>query len=165
MANPTVSRLFGFNRSPLDPTHRHCTSWAFPPLVLALLRLLISLYAFTTLFTIIALNIRNGHPEWVGQSFSYFTVLNYWSMAFYMLVSGTHGLVYWKRGSSWLGNGQWGRGLQWLHEVWWSCIVTMPWLVTVVFWVILASPTVFAERQSAWQNVSMLGREPEGRQG
>ena len=45
---------------PFDPTSRLFTSWLLPPYVLASLRLLFSLYAFTTTFTVFGWNDAHG---------------------------------------------------------------------------------------------------------
>ena len=66
-----------------DPSHRFVTSWLLPPVVLAVLRALLSLYAFATLFFIFGWNGTHGLSDQSRHSFSYFTHLTYWGLAFY----------------------------------------------------------------------------------
>ncbi|MCJ1437099.1 hypothetical protein MMC27_006484 [Xylographa pallens] len=134
----------------ISPTHlpRYTTSWLLPPLPLACLRLLLSLYAFITTFTILATDT----PLSARRSFSYFTVLTYWGLAFYFLSSGLHTLSYARSGVSWLQ--RWPRPLQALHALFYSTIVTFPFLVTIVFWAVLYRGPWFPKTVDAWSNIS-----------
>ena len=83
---PSFYRLLGVDSPVFDPDHRFVTSWLLSPAALASVRLLFSLYAFLTQFVILGLSGRVLDE----QSFSYFTVLTYWGLAFYFLVAGVH---------------------------------------------------------------------------
>ena len=57
--------------TPSDTLTRYTTSWLLPPYLLAAYRLLISLYAFVTIFTVIG----TDSPLSRSQYLSYFTNL------------------------------------------------------------------------------------------
>ncbi|KAI0392224.1 hypothetical protein F5Y17DRAFT_367627 [Xylariaceae sp. FL0594] len=164
-----MARAFAFGTGPFDPTHRFETSWLVSPWVLFGCRALMSLYAFTTLFFTIGYRCTTpslGGCAAAGASFSYFTVLTYWGIAFYSLVSSIHTLSYILSSSrisrspsisnppssSLLQNLP--RALQALHSLLYTSIVTYPILVTVVFWSLLSSPTTLSGPYSAWSNIS-----------
>jgi len=81
-------------------------------------------------------------------SFPYRT---YWGLAFYFLFSGLHTLSYARTGVSWLQ--RWPRALQALHAIFHSTIITLPFLVTIVFWTVLYTNPFFPVRLEAWSNV------------
>ncbi|MCJ1291358.1 hypothetical protein MMC34_002901 [Xylographa carneopallida] len=134
----------------ISPNHlsRYTTSWLLPPLPLGCLRFLLSLYAFVTTFTILGTDT----PLSARQSFSYFTVLTYWGLAFYFLFSGLHTLSYARSGTSWLQ--RWPRPLQAFHAIFYSTVVTFPFLVTIVFWAVLYRGPWFPKAVDAWSNIS-----------
>lgn len=105
-------------------TSRFATSWFLSPLQLAIWRGLVSLYAFVVIFIILGID-RNGAA---GQSFSYFTVLGYWGLAFYYAVSCAHSASFWYRGESWLQG--WPKVLQWAHSVFYTTVTCFPFIVT-----------------------------------
>lgn len=119
----SASREAGF-----DPTYRFETSWILPPGLLFGLRALLSLYAFTTIFTIFGWNGSHGLSENTVHSFSYFTHLTYWGLAFYYAVSALHTFSYWRTGTPSLA--RLPRFLQTAHSVFYSTIVVFPWIVT-----------------------------------
>ncbi|ETN43590.1 uncharacterized protein HMPREF1541_02749 [Cyphellophora europaea CBS 101466] len=126
------------------------TSWAFGPLVLAVVRIVFSLYAFIAIF------VTYGTQPWgIGRSFSFFTELTYWGLAFYTLVAGAHTLVYALRGRCWLDS--WPRPLQALHTLFYTTIITFPFLVTIVYWAILYNGSWFPESLDQWRDVSKHG--------
>ncbi|KAI0474560.1 hypothetical protein F4859DRAFT_72758 [Xylaria cf. heliscus] len=140
---------------PFDPTHRFETSWLVTPKTLFYIRALISLYAFTTLLFNIGYNCARpslGGCDTSRDAFSYFTVLSYWGLGFYFLVSAYHTFMYRRRGVAPLNS--WPRALQWLHSAFYSTATTFPFLVVIVFWALLSSPTTLATSYSAWSNVS-----------
>ncbi|KAI9828746.1 MAG: hypothetical protein M1832_001851 [Thelocarpon impressellum] len=144
-------RLLGAD-TPFDPTHRFVTSWLLPPWVLFGFRALISLYAFVVLFFIIGYNTARGNSEDVRRSFSFFTILTYWGLAFYFLFAAIHTSTYARTGSALLS--RWPRPLQALHSIYYTSIITLPFLVTLVFWVILYDGPWFPATFDAWRNVS-----------
>lgn len=111
-----------------DPTYRYETSWILPPGALFAIRALLSLYAFTTIFTIFGWNGSHGLTENTEHSFSYFTNLTYWGLAFYYAVSAIHTCSYWRSGTPLLA--RLPRFLQIAHGVFYSTIVVYPWIVT-----------------------------------
>jgi uncharacterized membrane protein YhaH (DUF805 family) len=126
------------------------TSWAFGPGLLAVIRLLISSYAFVVIF--VTYGVR---PESIGHSFSYFTELSYWGVAFYTLIAGIHGVIYALRVRSWLDD--WPRPLQALHGFYYTTIVTFPFLVTIVYWSILSPNPWYTLGVDRWRDVSYSG--------
>lgn len=116
------------DESSFDPTFRLETSWVVPPAVLFVLRALLSLYAFVTLFTIFGWNGSHGMSDDSGHSFSYFTHLTYWGLAFYYAFSALHTCTYWLAGTPLLA--RWPRALQVGHSMFYSTIVVYPWIVT-----------------------------------
>jgi hypothetical protein len=140
-----------YNLLGLDDDHYalpYLTSWAFGPGLLAIIRLLISSYAFVVIF--VTYGVR---PASIGHSFSYFTELSYWGIAFYTLVAGAHGVVYALRGRTWLGS--WPRLLQALHGFYYTTIVTFPFLVTIVYWSILSPNPWYPVGVDRWRDVSL----------
>ncbi|OTB05073.1 hypothetical protein M426DRAFT_320129 [Hypoxylon sp. CI-4A] len=152
-----LPRVLTFGTDTWDPSYRFETSWLIPPYVLFALRALASLYAFTTL--LFNIGYECAHAELGGcadarASFSFFTVLTYWGLAFYLLVSAVHTFTYARYGRPLLD--RFPRPLQALHALFYSTVTTMPFLVTIVYWGILYDygsawfPTVYA----GWSNVS-----------
>lgn len=156
-----------------DPTFRFATSWILPPAVLFLVRAALSLYAFTTLFFILAwrsLRGDDGGKVEVRHSFSYFTVLTYWGLAFYYAFAAMHTLSYWRNGTPFLA--RWPRALKEAHGVYYSTIVIYPFIVTgrhlrpliflssplnsttAVFWALLAPKEGFPSIFETWTNTS-----------
>lgn len=134
----------------VDPTRfslPFTTSWAFGPLLLAIARLLLSLYVFLVIF------ITYGtQPQGIGRSFSFFTELTYWGLAFYTLFAGTHTLIYALRGRAWLDS--WPRPLQALHTLFYTTVITFPFLVTIVYWALLYNGSWFSSPLNQWRDVS-----------
>lgn len=124
------------------------TSWAFGPLPLAVVRLLLSLYAFVVIFV-----IYGTQPQGIGRSFAFFTELTYWGLTFYTLVAGVHTLIYALRGRCWLDS--WPRPLQALHTLFYTTVITFPFLVTIVYWALLYTGAWFSEPLNQWRDVSL----------
>ncbi|KAI1500282.1 hypothetical protein F5X99DRAFT_252456 [Biscogniauxia marginata] len=149
-ANP-----FAFGTDTWDPSHRFQTSWLVSPYVLFAVRALMSLYAFFTL--LFEIGFQCAHPDLGGcaasrASFSYFTVLTYWGIAFYTAVAAAHTFAYARRGAAPLGS--WPRPLQALHSLLYTTVVTYPFIVTVVFWGVLYYGGRLATPYQVWGNVS-----------
>ncbi|RYP54008.1 hypothetical protein DL768_001158 [Monosporascus sp. mg162] len=178
-------RAFAFGRDRWDPTHRFETSWLLPPWALFAFRALFALYAFTTLFFRIGwgcthpsstpatagdgdtTNTADAPVEVGGErcgstkaSFSFFTVLTYWGIAFYLLVAAVHTATYARNATS---RGpllaRFPRPLQALHSLFYTTVITYPLLVTIVYWAVLY-PTSFGAAggfpnvYTAWGNAS-----------
>ncbi|KAI9842713.1 MAG: hypothetical protein M1838_003011 [Thelocarpon superellum] len=138
---------------PFDPSHRFETSWILPPWVLFAVRAIISVYAFTVIFFIMGWEGTRNDITDVRQSFSFFTYLSYWGLAFYFFVAAIHTFSYARTGQPYLS--RWPRALQALHSIYYTSIVTLPFLVTIVFWALLYTPPWFPIVFNAWQNVSL----------
>lgn len=129
---------------------RLVTSWVLPPSLLFVYRLLISLYAFVVLFFNLGWDDSHNENDVAKQSFSYFTVLTYWGLAFYFAFAGAHTASYAFRGRAWLQS--WPGALKWLHSVFYATVTVFPFIVTGVFWAVLAK-NAFATQYSTWSNV------------
>ncbi|KIW14785.1 hypothetical protein PV08_07570 [Exophiala spinifera] len=128
------------------------TSWLLPPFALALVRLLLFTYCLATVLTNWIYDGVHSASYLIGQEFSYFTVLTYWGILFYSLVAGVHTLVYALRGRSWLES--WPRALQALHSFFYTTVVTLPFLVTIVYWAVLYDGPWFPVVFDGWTNIS-----------
>ncbi|KAK0661081.1 hypothetical protein DIS24_g3035 [Lasiodiplodia hormozganensis] len=136
--------------TPFDPSHRFATSWLLPPGALFALRALLSVYAFTTAF--FNLGWRGTHHlGGVGQSFSYFTNLTYWGLAFYFAFAALHTGTYWLTGRPLLA--RWPPALQVLHAIYYSTVTNFPFIVTIVYWAILSGNS-FVTPFTSYYNVS-----------
>lgn len=140
--------------TPFDPSHTYTTSWLLPPLVLALIRSLFSLYAFATIFTVFGYNDSHNDAIDNRQWFSYFTHLTYVGLAFYFLFSAIHTWSYWRTGKALLQS--WPRPLQALHALFYTTVVVFPFLVTIVYWGVLYKNPWFPIVENAWLNVRRL---------
>lgn len=116
---------------PFDPTHRFVTSWLFSPVILLVCRAILSLYAFVTIFFIFGWNGSHGMSEASRRSFSYFTHLTYWGLAFYHAFAALHTASYWLTGTPFLA--RWPKALQIAHSMFYSTVVIYPWIVTSKF--------------------------------
>jgi len=112
--------------------HRFSTSWLLPTPVLGGLRLLIALYIFTTISTVLGIVSIQWHDKAdAGSQFTYFTVLTYWGLGFYFLVSGVHSLMTASRGKSLLQNtGRVYDIARWLHAAFYASVTVFPFIVT-----------------------------------
>ncbi|EME40508.1 hypothetical protein DOTSEDRAFT_177538 [Dothistroma septosporum NZE10] len=128
-----------------------CRSWALPSLVLAGIRAVFSIYAFVVLFYQIGFRLGNGQAAVVQQSFSYFTVLGYWGLAFYFAFASAHTISYSLSGRAWLQS--WPSVLRWLHSVFYASVMVYPFIVTAVYWSLL-SEAAFETEFSTWSNIS-----------
>ncbi|KAK5191597.1 hypothetical protein LTR99_003574 [Exophiala xenobiotica] len=128
------------------------TSWLLPPLALSLLRLLFFTYCLATQLTNWIYDGVHSSAHLIGQEFSYFTNLTYWGILFYSLVAGVHTLTYTLKGGSWLET--WPRPLRALHSFFYTTIVTLPFLVTIVYWAVLYDGPWFPVIFDGWSNIS-----------
>ncbi|KAI5467612.1 hypothetical protein BGZ63DRAFT_499378 [Mariannaea sp. PMI_226] len=149
---------FKFGTDLWDPSNRFETSWLLSPWALFACRALIALYAWVVRFFIIGWTCSHdslGGCETVRQSFSYFTYLTFWGLQFYFLVASIHSFTYARTGRPLLDSLP--RPLQALYSLFYTSIVTYPFLVTIVFWVVLYDGTWFPVEFTAWSNVSQHG--------
>lgn len=144
-----------------DRLHAFETSWLFSPFVLGCIRALLSLYSFTTIFFIFGWQGTHGQSVNSRRSFSYFTNLSYWGIAFYLLVAAIHSFVYSRTGRS-LFFEKTPRFLRALHSLLYTTVVVFPFVVTIVYWALLFNGTWFPDVFNAWSNVCIrhsLSRE------
>ena len=144
--------LMGAREDDFHLSHRFLTSWVLPPTFLAILRGIISIYAFTTIFFIFGWQGTHGLNHLSAGDLSYFTSLTFWGIAFYFLFSAIHTFIYAHRGYAPLDH--WPRPLQALHSLFYTTVVTFPFLVTIVYWVVLYDGPWFPLDFDAWSNVS-----------
>ncbi|KAJ4369965.1 hypothetical protein N0V83_005729 [Neocucurbitaria cava] len=168
---------WGIPPTGFDPTHTFVRSHFVPPVVLACIRALLSIYSFTTIITCytwlahrtatVALKDVNigsytlhQSDAAIGQSFSFFTYLTFWSLGFYFLASSIHTFMYvFRGGRTWLHDGgcAWWwpkKPLQLAHSMFYSSVVSFPFLVTIVFWGTMNSGWP-SGRFEQWINISV----------
>lgn len=148
---------FKFGNDLWDPSRRYETSWLLPPWLFFACRALFSLYAFTDLFFTLAWACTHdavGGCQTARRSFSYFTVLTYWGLAFYLAVAAAHTLSYMLRSGRDSLLARLPRPLQALHALFYTSVVTLPFLVTIVYWSILYAGRGFPSTYDAWSNAS-----------
>lgn len=139
---------------PFDGHYSLVTSNVFKnPYVLAVLRLLIGCYtAFVLLFSIIWDEVKYH----TGKAyFSYFTHLTYIGICAYAFAAGVQTLLYARTGRQSYPLQRWHRLLQTGHVILLSSVVTLPIIVTLVYWALLAGPSSFAEPVQGWTTVSV----------
>lgn len=122
-----LSQSYSASTSP-EYAHRVSVSWLLPAWVLFAIRALISLYAFVVLFTRIGIQTTSGDSEAASQSFSFFTVLGYWGLAFYFAFASAHTASQASRGRAWLET--WPAILRFLHSTFYMTITVFPFIVT-----------------------------------
>ena len=154
-----------------DPSKTFVTSHFVSPLVLACIRAVLCVYSFTTIIvsyswlasntaTIGLKDVNIGSYKIqqseaaIGQSFSFFTYLTFWSLGFYFLTSAIHTFMFAFKEHTWLHN--WPKPLQVMHSLYYSCVTSMPFLVTIVFWGTMNSGWP-AGRFEQWMNLSVHG--------
>ncbi|KAL1836733.1 hypothetical protein VTJ49DRAFT_4725 [Mycothermus thermophilus] len=145
---------FRFGTDRWDPTHRFETSWLLSPWALFACRALLSLYAFTTLIFVLAWQCARGSLGCTASqhTFSYFTTLTYWGLAFYFLIAAIHTATYARSGKPLLD--RFPRPLQALHSAFYTTIIVFPFVVTIVYWARLYSGRWYPDTYSGWSNVS-----------
>lgn len=147
---------------------RLCISWILPIWTLFTYRTLVSLYAFVGLLFTIAWRCTQETCMQAERSFSYFTVLGYWGLAFYHAFAAAHTASYALRGTPWLAS--WPKWTRYLHSVFYATVTVFPYIVTglsvhpdpiilaltpfeAIYWAFLANGA-FASRFWTWSNVS-----------
>lgn len=162
--------LLGLPSSSHSLNTQFFTSWLLPAPAFAGLRLIMSVYAFTTIFYSFgwfAHNIDIFHlkdvnlPEItfslgasaITKSFSYFTYLSYWGQAFYFFISSLHTLVFWRTDRTWLE--RWPRWLQVLHSVFYTCIICFPPMVSAIYWCSMFVDKWYILEFDRWSNLSI----------
>ncbi|RMZ92055.1 hypothetical protein DV736_g717, partial [Chaetothyriales sp. CBS 134916] len=161
--------LFGVPPGRFDSTP-FVTSWVLPTYALATIRIIFSIYSFITIFFsfnwfadhVVIFHIQDIKTpattytvgaEGIRYSFSDFSYLSYWALAFYMLVASIHTFVYARRGYTWLD--RWPQVLQLLHSAFYTTIVTYPILVSIVYWGSMWTRTWWPGHFSQWNMISI----------
>ncbi|KAI1543811.1 hypothetical protein PtrCC142_003859 [Pyrenophora tritici-repentis] len=162
-------KAWGIPNTGFDPSYSFVRSHFVSPVVLACIRALLSIYCFATIiisyswlahktavFKLKDVNIGSYSVQHsnaaIGQSFSFFTYLTFWSLGFYFMISSVHTFMYAFRKRTWLYN--WPKALQLLHSMYYSTMTSLPFLVTIVFWGTMNSgwpPGRFEQ----WHNLSV----------
>ncbi|KAJ4343635.1 hypothetical protein N0V95_006609 [Ascochyta clinopodiicola] len=154
-----------------DPSKTFVTSHFVSPLVLASIRAILCVYTFTTIIvsyswlasntaTVGLKDVNIGSykiqqsEHAIGQSFSFFTFLTFWSLGFYFLFSSIHTFMFFFKNRTLLHG--WPKALQLMHSMYYSCVTSMPFLVTIVFWGTMNSGWP-AGRFEQWMNLSVHG--------
>lgn len=137
---------------PFDLEASLVTSPVCSPFLLATIRLLLGFYYLV--FFIFWLSWESVHsPINVQQFFSYFTHLSAIGLCAYFWASGVQTAAYarWKK----YPLRHWPKLFQWLHLWLFATVVTFPFVVTIAYWVLLASSTSFSTPFNAWTNISL----------
>ncbi|KAL2261360.1 hypothetical protein VTK26DRAFT_4336 [Humicola hyalothermophila] len=147
---------FKFGTDPWDPTHRFETSWLLSPWALFFCRALLCLYCFTTLLFVLAWQCVHSDEGCSASrdTFSYFTHLSYWGLAFYLLFASAHTFTYARSAGGAALLDRFPRPLQALHALLYSTVAVFPIIVTVVYWAVLYSGGWFPAVFSGWSNMS-----------
>ncbi|ETN46931.1 uncharacterized protein HMPREF1541_01120 [Cyphellophora europaea CBS 101466] len=158
--------LSGFNSRPF------ISSWLLPQDALAAIRLTISIYVVASIsysyayfashkvtFHLQDVNIKpisfQVGAEGIRQSFSYFTYISYWSQSFYFFFAALHTFVGARQGIPWLD--KWPRPLQALHSIYYTCITTLPFLVSSIYWSSMYVGPWFQHDFDRWSALSIHG--------
>lgn len=154
---------FGLHR-PFDQKYRAVTSGIVQPWVLFTIRLILAIYAVAASVVHIVIFGTIGDDANYGLYYAYFTRLTWIGLTAYYCAAAFHSGIFvmsirqLKRGTvsraPWYPLQKWGRFLQFLHLWLFSTVITMPLLVTIVYWALLASPASFASPFTTWSNVS-----------
>lgn len=93
-----------------------------------------------------------GGDHAAGHSFSYFTILTFWGLAFYFLTAAIHTFGFVRTGSPLLD--RFPRPLQALYSLYYTTITTYPFIVTLIFWGAIYDGSWFPLKFDAWTNIS-----------
>lgn len=138
--------------APFDSACRLVTSPFFSPLSLGALRVLFAVYSLVTTITVLVFESVRFHDS--SSFFSYFTDLSYIGLVAYFWASGIQTIAFVIWGQKAYPLQKWSRILQFLHILLYTTITIFPFIVTVVYWTLLASSSTFRTKYSAWSNVS-----------
>ncbi|KAG1767143.1 hypothetical protein EDD22DRAFT_1008553 [Suillus occidentalis] len=138
--------------APFDSACRLVTSPFFSPLSLGALRVLFAVYSLVTTITVLVFESVRFHDS--NGFFSYFTDLSYIGLVAYFWASGIQTIAFVIWGQKAYPLQKWSRILQFLHILLYTTITIFPFIVTVVYWTLLASSSTFRTQYSAWSNVS-----------
>lgn len=117
-----------------------------PTSVLAGIRILISMYVFTTIVVAYAWQAGNHAKQslgdvniddyimvtgrdMIGKTFSYFTFLTWWASGFYFAFAGFHTIWHARRRQPYLH--RWPKVLQLLHTLFYTTSISFPFLVSL----------------------------------
>ncbi|KAK0185592.1 hypothetical protein F5146DRAFT_1144098 [Armillaria mellea] len=137
-----------------DSENAYVTSPLFSTRILTCLRLLWGFYTlFTLLFTLIWIAVRV--PGGASTYFSYLTRLHYTGMCAWFFASGVQTAFYAISDGKRYPLRHWGRMLQILHEWLFSTVVTMPFTITLTFFILLRVDLDASVPINLYSNISM----------
>ncbi|KAF8599919.1 hypothetical protein BDV93DRAFT_477052 [Ceratobasidium sp. AG-I] len=149
-------------RAPFDPTCTLVTSHVFSPTALAGIRTALAIYSVTALvFNIVWQSVEINTIE---SFFSYFTNLSYIGLSSYMCAAAVQTVAYARHARRFHTRSgaqseyplqRWPRAFQFLHLLLWSTVTTFPFIVTAVYWILLASSSTFQSAYSSWNNITV----------
>lgn len=166
-------KLIGVSSTTFDADRTFVRSSLVSPALLGTARAVISLYCFSTIivgYTWQAFNIAQNYlqdvklPPYpfitnylaIGRSFSFFTWLCFWSQAFYFLVSSIHTFCFAGYHRTWLHD-KFPKPLQLAHSLWYTTIITFPFLVSTMFWATMYAGPWPKGHYEQWLNLSAHG--------
>ena len=183
MQNPFSLQFYGISsKCQSDAARPYVTSRILHPYALAVLRAIMSIYCFTTIIVGYSWLAHNSSPNtlkdihiptytlvqdasFIGKSFSFFTFLTYWSLAFYFAISAFHTFHY-ARSLRRAGDPSelylqrsfarhWGFDMA--YSLWHTTVTTYPFLVSIVFWGMMYGSPWPTNRFAQWINISVHG--------
>ncbi|CAK4027461.1 Hypothetical predicted protein [Lecanosticta acicola] len=183
MQNPLSLSFFGMSSRPpsTDAARQYVTSYILHPYALALLRSIMSLYCFSTIIIGYSWLAHDSAPNtlkdihiptytllldvgFIGESFSFFTFLTWWSLAFYFGISAFHTFDYarsLRRGGKPDELLQRSFSYHWSFELayslWHTTVTTYPFLVSIVFWAMMYGSPWPTSKFAQWINISVHG--------
>ncbi|KAG8753898.1 hypothetical protein FRC12_011385 [Ceratobasidium sp. 428] len=149
-------------QTPFDPTCSLVTSHVFSPGTLAVIRSSLAIYSLVAL--VVNIVYQAVAIDTIDSFFSYFTNLSYIGLCSYMCAAAVQTVAYARRVRRFHTQStaryeyplqKWPRFFQFLHILLWSTVTTFPFIVTVVYWVLLAGSSTFASRYSSWNNITV----------
>ncbi|KAJ7205018.1 hypothetical protein GGX14DRAFT_645613 [Mycena pura] len=138
---------------PFDTRHLLVTSPFLRPSALAAVRLVIACYTLATLAFSIFWGITVTRDA--AGYFSYFTHLCYCGLCGYFFAAGLQTAVYAARGERGYLLQGWAKLWRFLHLALLSTVTTFPFLVSIVYWALLANASTFDSRFNAWSAISV----------
>jgi len=139
--------------APFDPNFKFVTSTVFNPLALGIIRFIFAIYTTTTLLIVLIHDVMTHSAK---SYLSFFTKLSYIGLCAYFWASSVQTLAYASRkDKASYPLQRWPRALQLMHSLLWTTITNFPFVITPVYWSIIATPELLATTYDIWENTSV----------
>ncbi|KAL1925514.1 uncharacterized protein VTP21DRAFT_397 [Calcarisporiella thermophila] len=148
-----LSRFFAL--SSFDP-ERCVTTWAGPPWLLLIVRLVIMAYSLTAIITSWILERQRPYRFWV-----FFTNLTYTGLVLYFLAASIHSLIYVLRPKPRVPSSFLRQPRPFSYAFWflYETLITFHVIVPTTFWILLAKDVYKLNRIEYWRNLSVHGMD------